>query len=374
MLASEWCLQCIEKFPSHFGVIINGKWLKIYKHDQVKCMIICYDNLSNETYSLLSEYDYDLPILLLSSNSIEKNKLRPIGITHSYTVTCDIPFMFVEQIIENAILDFQDRRHKIKLHDLCGKRFDSIPSLSRRAVILGEEIGTGGFGTCFKMFDRVNKVILKQTIKNVKRMECVNNEIFILKKINILQEVVNTTNSIIISMTYCGDNIKSYITNNTLSIKDKMIIFCKIVKEIHNLHVKNIYHRDLKPENICIKDNIIKIIDFGLATTDIHSNALCGTEPFIPPEKYAPHRVNINNMNGDWFSCGIIMLEIFCGFNIVKRKTTTNNIYKCLNNITFPNEDIKNIILSLIHQDPSHRFNFDMLLKNNYFLSFYKTL
>ena len=50
--------------------------------------------------------------------------------------------------------------------------------------------------------------------------------------------------------------------NNINNCKKIIIDLINILKNIHN---KNIIHRDIKPENICFKNNIVKLIDFGLA-------------------------------------------------------------------------------------------------------------
>ncbi len=44
-----------------------------------------------------------------------------------------------------------------------------------------------------------------------------------------------------------------------------MYYFLQIVEAFKCLHMQKIIHRDLKPENILMKDNTIKLCDFGLA-------------------------------------------------------------------------------------------------------------
>lgn len=42
-----------------------------------------------------------------------------------------------------------------------------------------------------------------------------------------------------------------------------MLLYAQVVAGIKFMYDKNILHRDIKPSNILIKDNIVKIADFG---------------------------------------------------------------------------------------------------------------
>ena len=37
----------------------------------------------------------------------------------------------------------------------------------------------------------------------------------------------------------------------------------QLLKALHHIHKNGIFHRDIKPENILIKDDNVKLIDFG---------------------------------------------------------------------------------------------------------------
>lgn len=54
----------------------------------------------------------------------------------------------------------------------------------------------------------------------------------------------------------------------TQQIKDYIY---QVLKGMIELKWKHIYHRDIKPENILVKDNVLKLTDFGLSkiTKDI---------------------------------------------------------------------------------------------------------
>lgn len=42
-----------------------------------------------------------------------------------------------------------------------------------------------------------------------------------------------------------------------------MVYYGQVVAGIRFMYEKNILHRDIKPSNILIKDNTVKIADFG---------------------------------------------------------------------------------------------------------------
>ena len=83
-----------------------------------------------------------------------------------------------------------------------------------------------------------------------------------LKKYNYFPKLLkyNIYHQILI-MDYCGDTLLNLENNKIIYIpKD----YNEQIKVISKIFLKeNIYHNDINMANICIKDNIIKVIDFG---------------------------------------------------------------------------------------------------------------
>lgn len=98
-----------------------------------------------------------------------------------------------------------------------------------------------------------------------------------------------------------------------------------ILKALVVLDQHGIMHRDLKPDNIIlkkkdvpIKDNIVKLVDFGLATYQDLEEYLfkrCGTPGFVAPEVInAKKGVNVKyTTKCDVFSVGIIFFFMLTG-------------------------------------------------------------
>ncbi|CAG2112195.1 unnamed protein product [Medioppia subpectinata] len=224
-------------------------------------------------------------------------------------------------------------------------------------------IGSGGFGTVFKVKHR-----LDDKIYAVKRLQFVDiseeTKQIVLKEVNSLSKLDSDfvvkyedswleSNHLYIQMQFYSQSLRSVL-------KDKPIVFgrqpeeelnvfeyfisCEIFKEllecVEYLHSSNppVILRNLKPENILIDNNFmsnrfIKVCDFGLATD--HNNdrqtvspfvhSVCGTFGYIAPEvlmgKQYDHKSDI-------YSLSIIGEELF-GIDLQDRhEVMTGNEYR----------------------------------------------
>ena len=75
------------------------------------------------------------------------------------------------------------------------------------------------------------------------------------------------------------------------------------------LHEKGIIHRDVKPSNIILtKDNIVKLIDFGIARTEKqeagNDTEFLGTRGYAPPEQYGFGQTDARS---DIYALGVTM-------------------------------------------------------------------
>ena len=122
-----------------------------------------------------------------------------------------------------------------------------------------------------------------------------------------------------ILMEYCdGLTLENYIAQHKNGSIERKIIYNflkQILKGLKKLHKNGIIHRDIKPGNIFIKNDQIKIGDFGLATkfkvnTTLRTKELKG----FTPNYSAPEETNSSTYNEkvDIYACGITLYEM-CG-------------------------------------------------------------
>lgn len=155
------------------------------------------------------------------------------------------------------------------------------------------------------------------------------------------------------------------LQENVLTIDYKLMLFRQILMGIAQLHQNGIFHRDIKPENILIFLEegvpIVKICDFGLATTVLKSrDSNCGTERYMAPEvlqgqPYSPQRADI-------WSLGVLLFTMLANCSIWSRPHPTDAGYTHF--ITNPTDtlahyglrgEIAQSLLNMLEREPRKR-------------------
>jgi serine/threonine protein kinase len=196
------------------------------------------------------------------------------------------------------------------------ENFDDVYDLYN----LKEKLGEGAFGIVYKAFNKITK-------KNVaiKFQKHDNTEYMFKIEISNLKRLLSRCNLFIciegwgvykkkmfISMEYIDGMILSDYISNLNESKHIDKIFDNIAKqlkyEIEIIHKNHLAHADIKPDNIIIKDNYVRILDFGIGCDDI--NIKChksGTYIYMP--KYIESTL-IGRQKTDWYALTLILLEI----------------------------------------------------------------
>ncbi|MBZ0198232.1 MAG: protein kinase [Ignavibacteriaceae bacterium] len=113
-------------------------------------------------------------------------------------------------------------------------------------------------------------------------------------------------------------SLRHIIKHNNLTLTQKEFLLTQLFKGLAFAHQHQIIHRDIKPENILVDDKFnLKLSDFGLALV-MNDNfisgqfSLVGTPCYMSPEQVEGEQLTEKT---DLFSAGIVLFELFKGYN-----------------------------------------------------------
>ncbi|KAF9319739.1 hypothetical protein BG003_008387 [Podila horticola] len=158
---------------------------------------------------------------------------------------------------------------------------------------------------------------------------------------------------------------------NDVAIKS---IFGQIASAVLHCHSKGVFHRDLKPENIIMFGQSIKLVDFGLATTEqVSSDFGCGSTFYLSPEcqgGYVEMVKSYDSAANDVWSLGVILINLVFGRNPWKQACPRDETFSAyiLNNdflqtILPMSAELNEIIKSVFCLSPRKRISLSDLAK-----------
>uniref|UniRef100_A0A7S1XEB7 Protein kinase domain-containing protein n=1 Tax=Compsopogon caeruleus TaxID=31354 RepID=A0A7S1XEB7_9RHOD len=196
---------------------------------------------------------------------------------------------------------------------------------------LGEMIGTGAFGSVWKVWTKASRKewavkVIHLNRMNKKERSMIEDEVATLSSIRHphvveVKEVLRSRNVLVIVMEYLrGGDLFDRLSLRLMSEREAVDIAMQILSAIVYMHKRGIAHRDLKLENVVFASSsssdkqVVKVIDFGYARQfkcDERTTQKCGTANYMSPQVisrtwYSPFAVDV-------WSVGVILYALVTG-------------------------------------------------------------
>ena len=225
------------------------------------------------------------------------------------------------------------------------------------------------------------KIMQKNKIINQEELIRINREIEMLKCLNHpnvikIYKILEDSKKFYIIMEFCenGELFNLIVEKQRLNEDEAALFYYQLINGLEYIHKNKIVHRDLKPENLLLsKDNILKIIDFGLSNYSKY-NILLGT-PCGSPCYASPEMVSGQKYNGfliDIWSSGIILFAMICGylpFQDNNNEKLFGKILKCkINYPKYISELALDIMKKILVPEPSNRITLQQIKDHQFYI------
>lgn len=229
-----------------------------------------------------------------------------------------------------------------------------LASVIGRRYIPKGEIGRGGMGTVYRVYDRITDkhIALKQVtdtgsiefqdrpkLDNDVRLALAN-EFKVLASLRhpniiaVLDYGFDEQNLPYFTMPYIDDADDILLTSVSVSFETKLSLWMQMLQASVYLHRRNVLHRDLKPANVLVKDGQVKIMDFGLSIRTVDTSqeldpndTIAGTLAYLSPEVL---QGEMPTESADLYAIGLIVYEMLTGVYPFDKNNMTNLITEVL--------------------------------------------
>jgi protein kinase A len=197
---------------------------------------------------------------------------------------------------------------------------------SQEDFLLQRTLGTGSFGRVHLVQSKHNhrfyamKVLKKAQVVKMKQIEHTNDERRMLNRVRhpflvTLWGTWQDSRNLYMVMDFVEGGELFSLLRKSQRFPNPVAKFyaAEVTLALEYLHSHQIIYRDLKPENLLLdRHGHLKITDFGFAkdVPDI-TWTLCGTPDYLAPEVVSSKGYN---KSVDWWSLGILIFEMLCGF------------------------------------------------------------
>jgi serine/threonine-protein kinase len=142
-----------------------------------------------------------------------------------------------------------------------------------------------------------------------------------------------------------GETVAELLHGEKLKPEVVISLVSQIAAAIDYAHGEGVVHRDIKPSNVIVySGEKVKVTDFGIAklmdADATHSGLMMGTPSYMSPEQAMGEDLDGST---DIFSLGVVAFEMLSGQQ------------------PFPGNNVTSILYKLVHSDPIHPDNLEVL-------------
>ena len=163
---------------------------------------------------------------------------------------------------------------------------------------------------------------------------------------------------------YEGETLSQKLNRGVVSVRDSLDYAIQVARGLSAAHTRNIVHRDVKPSNIIItRENVAKIVDFGLARMVATANATqsisnTGTLPYMAPEQILGEAID---QRVDVWALGVVLVQMLTGSHPFLRPNTGAMTFAILNQppaaVDVVPAPIQPIVYRALSKQASHRYS-----------------
>jgi serine/threonine-protein kinase len=161
---------------------------------------------------------------------------------------------------------------------------------------------------------------------------------------------------------YDGMTLAERLDRGVVPIREALDLAIQIARGLGAAHALNIVHRDIKPSNVIItQDNLVKIVDFGLARVVASASAtqsisLTGTLPYMAPEQILGEPVD---QRSDVWALGVVLVQMITGSHPFVRPNSAAMTFAILNQapsaLDAVPDPVRPLIYRTLSKKPEHR-------------------